>query len=66
MVAWTGRYARHWALFQTIGSEILTVRDPAKLSELAAARKPTMLLLPYGIPMAVGTIAFFAWAGLLF
>ena len=66
MVAWTGRYARHWALFQTIGNEILTVRDPVKLSESAAARKPTMLLLPYGIPMAVGSIAFFAWAGLLF
>ena len=54
------------ALFQTIGNEILTVRDPVKLAEAAAARKPTMLLLPYGIPMAVGSIAFFAWAGLLF
>jgi prepilin peptidase CpaA len=65
MVAWTGSYVRHWALFQTIVSEILTVRDPVKLSAIAAARKPTMLLLPYGIPIAVGTIAFFAWAGLL-
>jgi prepilin peptidase CpaA len=66
MVAWTGRYIHHWAMFQTIGSEILTVRNPSKLAEMAAARKPTMLLLPYGIPMAVGTIAFFGWAGLMF
>ena len=42
MVAWSGEYARHWAMFQTIGHEILTVRNPAKLSEIAAARKPTM------------------------
>jgi prepilin peptidase CpaA len=66
MVAWTGDYARHWVLFQTIGHEILSVRDPAKLAEAAAARKPSMLLLPYGIPLAVGSIAYFAWAGLLF
>ena len=66
MVAWSGDYIRHWVQFQTIGHEILTVRDPAKLSEMAAARKPTMMLLPYGIPLAVGSIAYFAWAGLLF
>jgi prepilin peptidase CpaA len=65
MVAWSGEYARHWAMFQTIGHEILTIRDPAKLSAIAAERKPTMKLLPYGIPLAVGSIAYFAWAGLL-
>jgi len=27
--------------------------------------KSTMLLLPYGIPIAIGTIAYFAFAGLL-
>jgi prepilin peptidase CpaA len=66
MIAWTGQYIRHWAMFQTIGNEILSVRNPAKLSEIAAARKPTMLLLPYGIPMAVGSIAYFVWSGLMF
>src|SRR5437763_746154 len=29
MVAWSGDYLRHWVLFQTIGHEILTVRDPS-------------------------------------
>jgi prepilin peptidase CpaA len=66
MVAWSGEYLRHWVLFQTIGHEILTVRDPAKLAATAAARKPTMTLLPYGIPLAVGSIAYFTYAGLLF
>ena len=65
MVAWSGEYARHWAMFQTIGTEILTVRNPAKLAVTAAQRKPTMMLLPYGIPLAVGSIGYFAWAGLM-
>lgn len=65
MVAWSGQYARHWAMFHTIGNEILTVRNPVKLSETAAARKPAMMLLPYGIPLAVGSIAYFAWSGMM-
>ncbi len=66
MVAWSGEYIRHWAQIQVIGHEILTIRDPSKLSAIAAERKPRMRLLPYGIPIAVGTIAYFAWMGLLF
>jgi prepilin peptidase CpaA len=66
MVAWSGDYVRHWVQFQAIGHEILTVRNPAKLAASAAARKPTMMLLPYGIPLAVGSIAYFVYAGLLF
>jgi prepilin peptidase CpaA len=65
MMAYSGELVRHLALTQVIGREILAVRDPAALSEIAARRKPTMLLLPYGIPIAVGTIAYLAWAGLL-
>jgi prepilin peptidase CpaA len=66
MVARSGQFAHHWAMFQTIGHEILTIRNPAKLSAIAAERKPRMMLLPYGIPLAVGSIAYFIWAGLLF
>ena len=41
--------------------------DPrsSQCRQIAADRKPSMMLLPYGIPMAVGTIAYFAWSGLL-
>ena len=66
MVAWSGEYIRHWVLFQTIGHEIVTLRDPVLLSEKAAARKPSMTLLPYGIPITVGSIAYFGWMGLFF
>ena len=48
-----------------ICNEILTVKDPEKLAAIAAERKPTMMLLPYGIPIAIGTIAYFAVAGML-
>jgi prepilin peptidase CpaA len=65
MMASSGELIRHFALVQTIGREILAIRNPLVLSELAARRKPTMMLLPYGIPIAVGTIAYFAWAGFL-
>jgi prepilin peptidase CpaA len=66
MIAWTGEYARHWVMLQTIVHEIVTVRDPSRLSERAVARKPNMMLLPYGIPLAVGSIGYFAWERLLF
>ncbi len=66
MVIRSGQMLRHWVLFQEISREIVEVRDPVKLSEAAAARKPTMMLLPYGIPIAVGSIAYFAWIGTLF
>ncbi len=46
MMATSGELARHIAMMQTIGREVLAVRDPAVLSEMAARRKPTMMLFP--------------------
>ena len=65
MVVLGRSWAKHRDQFWLIASEILTIRDPEKLSEIAADRKSTMLLLPYGIPIAIGTIAYFAWMGIL-
>ncbi len=42
----------------------MVIRSPSKLSEIAAERKPSMLLLPYGIPIAIGTIGYFAYLGI--
>jgi prepilin peptidase CpaA len=47
-----------------ICNEILTVKDPEKLAAIAAERKSSMLLLPYGIPIAIGSIAYFAATGM--
>jgi len=56
---------KHHSQFWMIWNEILTVKNPESLAEIAAERKPTMMLLPYGIPIAIGTIAYFAWNGML-
>jgi len=53
-------------MFQTIGHEILSIRNPAVLAERAGERKKNMMLLPYGIPIAIGSIACFGWMRLLF
>lgn len=65
MIAYSGEIYRHLAMMHTIGHEVLTIRHPGTLSELAAGRKPSMKLLPYAIPIAVGSITFFAWSGRL-
>jgi prepilin peptidase CpaA len=57
---------QHYHQFFAIVDEIITIRDPDKLAAIAADRKKSMLLLPYGIPIALGTIAYFVYAGMLF
>lgn len=58
-------WSRHRAQFMMILSEILVIRDPNQLAAIAAERKSSMLLLPYGIPIAIGSIAYFVYAGML-
>jgi prepilin peptidase CpaA len=65
MVVLKKSWFKHQSQFWMICNEILTVKDPEKLAAIAAERKPTMMLLPYGIPIAIGTIAYFAAAGML-
>jgi prepilin peptidase CpaA len=56
---------KHYQQFWFIWDEMVTIRDPEQLSAIAAERKSSMLLLPYGIPIAIGTIAYFAYLGVL-
>lgn len=65
MVLLRRSWQKHKTQFLMIFSEIMTVGSPTELSTLAAERKSSMLLLPYGIPLAIGTIAYFAWSGML-
>jgi prepilin peptidase CpaA len=65
MVVYRRAWQHHQTQFWTILNEILLVRDPTLLSVSAAERKSSMLLLPYGIPIALGTIAYFACTGML-
>ena len=65
MVLARGKFTKHYYQFWAILGEITTIRDPERLSVIAAERKRSMMLLPYGIPIAIGTIPYFAWTGML-
>lgn len=65
MAAYQRGFGLHTRQFWMILGEFVTIRDPNQLAAIAADRKSTMLLLPYGIPIAIGTIAYFFWMGML-
>jgi prepilin peptidase CpaA len=65
MVVYRKAWAKHSNQFWMIVNEILTIRNPDELSKIASERKSSMLLLPYGIPIAIGTIVYFAWMHML-
>jgi len=65
MAVQAGQWSKHYNQFFSIFHEIMDVRDPEKLAVIAKERKPTMRLLPYGIPMAIGTLMYMGWERLL-
>ncbi len=65
MAVYRGKLGHHTNNFFFIAREWMAVKDPRKLSAIAAERKPTMLLLPYGIPICIGSIAYFVYAGMI-
>jgi len=65
MVLVRGKWKHHYQQFWHIVTEITVIRDPERLSAIAAERKPTMMLLPYGIPIAIATIGYFLLNGML-
>ncbi len=54
-----------WLRLRTVAAELMLIRNPEELSALAAARRPRALLLPYAIPLALGTVGYLAWLFLL-
>ena len=65
MILYSGEAKKHWNQALFILNEIMTVRNPEKLASMASERKSSMRLLPYGIPLAIGTVSYFAWTGML-
>jgi prepilin peptidase CpaA len=65
MVVARRAWKKHQDQFWLILNEIMVIKDPEKLAAIAAERKSRMLLLPYGIPIAIGTIGYFLWMGML-
>ncbi len=65
MIFMSGEGKKHWNQMIYITNEIMTVRNPETLAHIAAERKSSMRLLPYGIPLAIGTVLYFGWMGML-
>ena len=65
MIVRSGNWFKHYAMARQILEEWKDIRTPSKLAAIARERKPTMTLLPYGIPMAIGAVIYFAFAGML-
>lgn len=65
MILWSGNARKHFAMTLQILHEWKTIRQPEKLAAIARQRKPEMTLLPYGIPMAIGSIVYLGFAGML-
>jgi prepilin peptidase CpaA len=66
MVLHRRSFKKHYANFVMILLKWMTIKKPSELSMIAAERKSSMLLLPYGIPICIGSITYFAYEGLLF
>ncbi|MFK7820144.1 MAG: prepilin peptidase [Planctomycetaceae bacterium] len=65
MVLHRGAFEKHYKQFLLIICEWINIKNPSELSRIAAERKPTMFLLPYGIPICIGSIGYFMFAGLM-
>ncbi|MFN9717209.1 MAG: prepilin peptidase [Planctomycetota bacterium] len=65
MVLSKKKMSHHYENFLLILSEWMVIRNPYELSKIAAERKPRMMLLPYGIPICIGTIGYFLYNGMM-
>lgn len=65
MVLYRRAFIKHYANAMQILSEWMTIRNPRELSRIAAERKPQMYLLPYGIPICIGSIGYFFFNGMV-
>jgi prepilin peptidase CpaA len=64
MIAYTGHWRKHFQQFNMLIGEFVEVRDPEALFQRAAERKSRMYLLPYGIPMTIAALSYFAFQGM--
>jgi len=65
MAIYQGTWRKHLGNCAMILHELKTVKDPRQIADNAAQRKPNMLLLPYGIPICVAALGYFAFNGMM-
>lgn len=66
MILVSGRWRHHLRMAGVILGDVLRLRSATGCFDRATERKPTMTLLPYGIPVCIGAIGTFIQQGVLF
>jgi prepilin peptidase CpaA len=61
MMAWRGDFAQNR---QNVADILRDLMNPTKAPAAAAARKPRMHLLPYGVPLCIGYISYIVFSHL--
>jgi prepilin peptidase CpaA len=61
MIALRGQYQRNLANTRAIVGDLVGARNVGEVADRAAGRKPTMHLLPYGIPLCLGFIGYLVY-----
>lgn len=58
MIAWSRSASANWTNARAILTDLATGGSVAEVSERALARKPTLQLLPYGVPLTIGSLGY--------
>ncbi len=61
MIWWSGSYKQNARNLTNIVSDWVNAKGIGEVHEKAMARKPTLQLLPYGVPLCIGFIAYVVW-----
>jgi len=61
MMAIRGDFRRNWGNTRDILRDWMTAGSVGKVADAAAQRKPRMHLLPYGIPLCLGSVGYLVW-----
>jgi prepilin peptidase CpaA len=61
MIVVRGQYKRNLMNARSIIGDLFTSKGIGDVAEKAAKRKPTLHLLPYGIPLCIGFVSYLWW-----
>lgn len=61
MIWWSGSYKQNAKNLSNIVSDWVNAKGIGEVHDRAMARKPTLQLLPYGVPLCIGYLAYVAW-----
>jgi prepilin peptidase CpaA len=61
IIWWNGSYRQNVSNVREIVSDWVKVKDLGEIHDRAMARKKKLQLLPYGVPLCIGYLAYVAW-----